>query len=120
MVERLLGRALGTGRALVSVHLELAQQEAAEDAGRMASGAMLLAVVAGLVASGLLLVDVALVALVMENGALGLGPSALAVAGGHLVLALPVALFALSRLRQPVLKKTRGRMKETMAVLKGS
>ncbi len=116
----LLGRALGTSRALVSVHLELAQQEAAQDAGRVASSAIMLAVVAGLVGSGLLLVDVALVALVMTRGSLELGPAALAVAAGHLVVALPLALMAISRLKQPVMPKTRGRVKETVAALRGA
>jgi hypothetical protein len=116
----LLNRALGTSRALVSVHLELAQEEAAQDAGRVASGALMLAVVAGMVGSSLLLVDVALVALVMTRAELDLGLSALAVAAGHLVVALPIALIAIGRLKQPVMKKTRGRVKETVAALRGT
>lgn len=116
----LFGRALGTSKALVSVHLELAQEEAAKDAGRVAGGAIMLAVVAGLVGSSLLLVDVALVGLVMTRGGLELGPAALCVAAGHVVIALPLALLAMGRLKQPVLQKTRGRMKETVSALRGT
>ena len=113
-------RAFGAGRALVGVHVELAQKEAAEDAGRVAGASAGLVVVAGLIASGLLLVDVAIVTEVMNRWQLALGQAALAVAGGHLVLAAPIALWARARLKQPVLTRTRGRMKETVDALKGT
>jgi len=116
----MMGRAFGAGKALASVHMELAQQEAAEDAGRVVGAAAGLVLVGVLAFASLLLVDIALVSLLMKRSNLAIGPAALAVAGGHLVLALPVALFSINKLKKPVLKRTRGRMKETAAALKGT
>lgn len=115
----LVGRAFGAGKALVSVHLEMAQEEAARDAGRLGGAVALLGVAAVLVLGALALVDVALVDLCEDRFALPTGQAALVVAGGHLVIALPVALYALWRLKRPLLQKTRGRMKATLAAFRG-
>lgn len=115
----MMGRALGAGRALASVHLELAQKEAAEDAGRIGVGVGLLAAAIGLLGFAGLLGHLA--ALLWARARFGLGweEAALALGAVDVVLAVLLLLLARGRLNKPVLERTRGRVKETVAALRG-
>jgi hypothetical protein len=112
-----VGRAVRVASSLVSVHLELAKQEVAADRARLVSGLVFVAVGATLLVLVLLLLHAAAVAWCGARFALPLHLAILAVAGVDLALGLVCLLIARSRMRAPLLPKTRGQVQKTLAAL---
>lgn len=106
-----LGGALGT---MAGLHLQYAQREAANDAGRVLSGVLVGVFGALLLAVAVVMSHVALVVYLLQATQLGLLGSVLAVGAGDLGLGLVLLSTARARLKRPVLKQTRDLVRQTV------
>ncbi len=106
-----LGGALGT---MAGLHLQYAQREAADDAGRVFSGVLLAALGVLLVAVALVMGHVGLVVYLHQATKLDLLGSVLAVGAGDLGMGLVLMITARARLKRPVLKQTRDLVRQTV------
>ena len=112
-----LVRAAGS---LVGVHLQHAQQEASNDAGRMIGGAVLLAAGAVFVVLAVLLGHAAAVYALRQHTVLDWLRAMLAVAGADLLIALVLLLRGRGRLHRPILKETRQLVRRTVQSITNS
>lgn|GEM_PF-1954109 len=119
LLTEVLTRGARLVRSLLSVHLELAQQEAAKDLSRLLTGVALLVVGAILALGALFLVDGAAVVAMAKFTQLTLWASFLVVAAINVAIAGLLALVGVQKLKQPVMKKTRGLAKQTAQNLLG-
>jgi hypothetical protein len=112
-------RLLRAAEVLVSAHASRAKDEAARDASRIGTGAVLIVIALGFVFPALFLLNVAVVFLVEARFAWGFPASATAVAAGDLIVALVVLQLARAKLAAPVLVETRATLKRVASVVRG-
>ncbi|MBW2529194.1 MAG: phage holin family protein [Deltaproteobacteria bacterium] len=114
------GLASGLIRAagsLVGVHLQHAQREASGDLGRVVTGVALIGAAAVFLVLAVVIGHVAAVYALQKLTVLDWLRSALAVAGGDLLIALVLLVRGRSLLRRPLLKETRQLVKRTVESL---
>ncbi len=107
-------RLFRVGRTLLSVHIEAATAEAARDRDRLISGAALAITGTCFFAILLMMLHVVAIAALHELGGLRWLLSSLAVTGGDLLLMMICLLAARSRLKKPLLAKTRVLLQRTV------
>jgi len=102
---------------LLRAQVQLAQQEASNDVGRVLAGIVLMLAGGFFATVGVLGGHVALVYYLQQQPFFGDWlPAVLAVASVDLILALLFVVWGRSRLRQPVLKRTRAAFREMAGV----
>jgi uncharacterized membrane protein len=106
-----LFKALG---AMLGVHIQYAQREAADDFGRVAGAVALFVVAALIMLVGLLVAHAAAVFAVREALGASLTRAALYVAGGDLAVVMLLVLAGRARLKRPILAQTRTLVRRTV------
>ena len=102
---------------LLRAQVQLAQQEASTDVGRVLTAVVLLVAGGFFAGVGVLAGHVALIYHLQQQPFFGDWlPAALAVASVDLILALLLVVWGRTRLRQPVLKRTRAAFREMAGV----
>jgi hypothetical protein len=109
-----LMRALGV---LLGLHLQHAQQEASNDAGRLIAGIMLLGAGLFFALLALAVAEAGGVWAIHHSLRLDWLWSALVVAGANLLLALLLVVGARAKLRKPLLQQTRQLLRRTVSGL---
>lgn len=113
------GRVLNLMRGLAEVAAQTAAQEASRDAERVLGGVITLVAGGVLLLMSLVLADVAGVAWLQQIYGWPWTQAIAVVAAPHAFIGLVLMLWARSRLRQPVLNKTREMVGKTMKVMVG-
>ncbi len=114
---RLIAGLLRAVKALLSLHVETAKQEATDDLGRVGGGLLLLVFALFVFFIALLFLHVAGAMALHTYANLDIWAAMLIVTGIDLLVGTTAWLMGRSRLRKPVLKKTRKLVGETVKVL---